>query len=39
VGFDVLRLKECLEKAEGLDLAFARRMEGLGNAAPQVYWD
>jgi hypothetical protein len=37
IGLDVL--KQCLEKAEGLDLAFARRMEGLGNAAPQVYWD
>ncbi len=29
-------LKVSLEKAEALDLAFARRMEGLGNVAPQV---
>lgn len=29
-------LKNTLEKAEALDLAFARRMEGLGNVAPQV---
>ena len=29
-------LKDTLERAEALDLAFARRMEGLGNVAPQV---
>ena len=29
-------LKASLEKAEALDLTFARRMEGLGNVAPQV---
>jgi hypothetical protein len=33
------RLKEALESAEALDLAFARRMEGLGNVAPQACWD
>lgn len=32
-------LKDVLEQAEALDLAFARRMEGLGNVAPQVCWD
>lgn len=32
-------LKEALEQAEALDLAFARRMEGLGNVAAQVCWD
>ena len=32
-------LKNTLETAEALDLAFARRMEGLGNVAPQVCWD
>lgn len=30
------RLKNSLEQAEALDLAFARRMEGLGNVASQV---
>lgn len=29
-------LKESLESGEALDLAFARRLEGLGNVAPQV---
>ena len=33
------QLKEILESAEALDLTFARRMEGLGNVAPQVCWD
>lgn len=37
VGLQIL--KNELEKAEALDLAFARRMEGLGNVAPQVCWD
>lgn len=32
-------LKASLEAAEALDLAFARRMEGLGNLGPQVCWD
>ena len=35
----LLTLKDILEKAEALDLAFARRMEGLGNVAAQVCWD
>lgn len=33
------KLKEALEKAEALDLAFARRMEGLGYVSSQVCWD
>lgn len=37
VGLKIL--KDALERAEALDLAFARRMEGLGNVAPQVCWD
>ena len=37
VGIQIL--KTSLESAEALDLAFARRMEGLGNVAPQVCWD
>ena len=37
VGVDLLR--EVLEQAEALDLAFARRMEGLGNVAGKVVWD
>jgi hypothetical protein len=37
VGVDLLR--EALEQAEALDLAFARRMEGLGNVAGRVVWD
>jgi hypothetical protein len=32
-------LKACLEQAEALDLAFARRMEGLGNVARETCWD
>ena len=32
-------LTQLLETAEAKDLAFARRMEGLGNVAPQVCWD
>ena len=32
-------LKDSLEKAEALDLAFARRMEGLGYVSSQVCWD
>ncbi len=32
-------LKSSLEKAEALDLAFARRMEGLGYVSAQVCWD
>ena len=32
-------LKEALEQAEAMDLAFARRMEGLANVASQVCWD
>jgi hypothetical protein len=35
----LVTLKDILEKAEALDLAFARRMEGLGNVAAQVCWD
>ena len=34
-----LTLQDSLERAEALDLAFARRMEGLGNVAAQVCWD
>jgi len=37
IGYSAL--KTSLEKAEALDLAFARRMEGLGNVAAQVCWD
>jgi len=37
VGSAVLR--RALEEAETLDLAFARRMEGLGNVTSQVCWD
>lgn len=33
------KLKEALEKAEEMDLAFARRMEGLGNTAKSALWD
>lgn len=32
-------LTESLEAGEALDLAFARRLEGLGNVAAQVCWD
>jgi hypothetical protein len=32
-------LKHSLETAEALDMAFARRMEGLGNVAAQVCWE
>jgi hypothetical protein len=32
-------LKNCLEKAEAMDFAFAKRMEGFGNVAPSVVWD
>jgi hypothetical protein len=32
-------LQRSLEEAEALDLAFARRMEGLGNVASTVVWD
>ena len=32
-------LKRCLEKAEAMDFAFAKRMEGFGNVAPSVVWD
>lgn len=32
------RLQRVLEEAEALDLAFARRMEGLANVAPSVVW-
>jgi hypothetical protein len=31
-------LQRVLEEAEALDLAFARRMEGLANVAPSVVW-
>lgn len=34
-----LILQQALETAEALDLAFARRMEGLGNVAAQACWD
>jgi hypothetical protein len=37
IGLTVL--KDVLERAEALDLAFAQRMEGLGNVAAQVCWD
>ena len=37
IGIDVLR--RTLERAEALDLAFSRRMEGLGNVTSQVCWD
>ena len=37
IGVDRLRL--ALEKAEGMDLAFARRMEGLANVGKSVVWD
>jgi hypothetical protein len=37
IGLEVL--KQTLEEAEALDLAFARRMEGLGNVASNVCWD
>lgn len=33
------RLKYSLEQAEALDLAFAKRMEGLGNLSPKACWD
>lgn len=32
------KLKESLEKAEKMDLAFAQRMEGLGNVARPAVW-
>lgn len=32
-------LQRMLEEAEALDLAFARRIEGLSNVAPTVVWD
>lgn len=32
------KLKESLEEAEGMDLAFAHRMEGLGNVALAAVW-
>lgn len=35
----IFKLKRALEEAEALDLAFSRRMEGLGNVASQVCWD
>jgi hypothetical protein len=34
----LVALREALEQAEALDMAFARRMEGLGNVAPDVCW-
>lgn len=37
IGLDIL--KDTLEKAEALDLAFARRMEGLGYVSAQTCWD
>jgi hypothetical protein len=37
IGIQIL--KQSLEQAEALDLAFARRMEGMGNVTPQVCWD
>jgi hypothetical protein len=37
IGVQVLR--DSLEVAESLDLAFARRMEGLNNVASEVCWD
>ena len=37
IGIGILKLT--LENAEAMDLAFARRMEGLGNVASQVCWD
>ena len=37
IGLDVLT--KALEEAEALDMAFARRMEGLGNVAAQVCWE
>jgi hypothetical protein len=35
----LLTLQASLEQAEALDLAFARRMEGLGNVTAQACWD
>lgn len=35
----VQTLREALEQAEALDLAFAQRMEGLGNVARAAVWD
>lgn len=35
----VSTLSQALEAAEGLDLAFARRMEGLGNVPASACWD
>jgi hypothetical protein len=37
IGVETLRA--ALEQAEALDLAFARRMEGMGNVARTVVWD
>lgn len=37
VGLQALRQR--LEEAESMDLAFARRMEGLANVSPTVMWD
>jgi hypothetical protein len=37
IGVETLRTT--LESAESLDLAFARRMEGLNNVASEVCWD
>ena len=37
IGVD--RLRATLEEAEALDLAFARRMEGLANVNKSVMWD
>jgi hypothetical protein len=34
----LVHLQRALEEAEALDLAFARRMEGLANVAPSVVW-
>ena len=36
---DLATLRSSLEQAEALDLAFARRMEGLGNVTAQACWD
>jgi hypothetical protein len=33
------KLRDILEKAEEMDLTFARRMEGLGNVARSAVWD
>ena len=37
IGMETLR--QALEQGEALDLAFARRMEGLGNVAKSAVWD